>query len=91
MKLLEFLKETDQAADRLTKEQLLQWIHDLARRLPEEERDLFLARLKNSGKDEPGSAEEEMDLSDAIVNCKEKLKNVHVFQNCIECQNMDIF
>lgn len=76
MKLLEFLKETDQAADRLTKEQLLQWIHDLARRLPEEERDLFLARLKNSGKDEPGSAEEEMDLSDAIVNCKEKLKNI---------------
>ncbi len=76
MNLPKFLKETDQAADRQTKEQLAQFIHSLARKLPAEKRNQFLAELKNPEKDKTHYAEEKAEWSDAYDDYKEKIINI---------------
>ena len=46
MNLSKFLNEIDNAAAAMTQDKLTRFIHDIARALPEQDRDDFLRRLK---------------------------------------------
>ena len=46
MNLSKFLKEADTIAAAMTQDQLTGFIHDIARTLPEKDRDDFLTRLR---------------------------------------------
>ena len=48
MNLIQFLKKTDECMDKMTKEQLAYFIHEEARNLNEEKREIFLGNLIKS-------------------------------------------
>ena len=48
MNLIQFLKKTDECMDKMTKEQLVYFIHEQARNLNEEKREIFLGNLIKS-------------------------------------------
>lgn len=48
MNLIQFLKKTDECMDKMTKEQLAYFIHEQARNLNEEKREIFLTNLIKS-------------------------------------------
>lgn len=54
MNLFQFLEQTDQNTARLSRQELADFIHNMARLLPEEDRDFFLSQLKASGKNQTG-------------------------------------
>ena len=51
MNLTNFLKQVDEITARYATDQLISFIHDIGRVLPEECREDFLVRLKAAGKD----------------------------------------
>lgn len=57
MNLIQFLKKTDECMDKMTKEQLAYFIHELARNLNEEKRETFLGNLIKSLNREEGTKE----------------------------------
>lgn len=48
MNLIQFLKKTDECMDKMTKEQLVYFIHEQARNLNEEKQEIFLGNLIKS-------------------------------------------
>ena len=91
MNLPEFLKKTDAIAEKLTNEQLLGLIHQIARTLPEERRNEFLKLLCTTAEiqnPEQVTAQEDFgfseDLKTAVSQCLERLKPIQDGTLCLE-------
>lgn len=87
MNLPRFLMEVDSALSIMSKEELTDFIHDMARKLPEAKRADFLGRLKEmQGKQEESQAadyEEKDEMLRKFEKVKEKLKSIEDGELCL--------
>ena len=93
MNLSQFLKAVDNTTATTSKENLVKFVHDIARTLPEKEREDFLTRLdemcgKNGKAKVVRQEKAEEDLSQALESLKEKLERIENGELCLEgCLN----
>lgn len=86
MNLSKFLKETDTIAAAMSQDQLTGFIHDIARTLPEKDRDDFLTRLRETHeKKEPAQNlhSHSKDFSKQYQSIKAKLELIESWELCL--------
>ncbi len=86
MNLSKFLNEIDNAAAAMTQDQLARFIHDIARALPEQDRDDFLLRLKEIHKSKENRKKphsHSKDFSDQYQSIKSKLERIESWELCL--------
>ena len=88
MNLTCFLKEVENVLGTMSSQQLMAFIHDMARTLPENERNSFLNKLKKKGVKEEGYKAEKGDenkkLQKQWKRLKENLTKIEEGELCLE-------
>lgn len=86
MNLPQFLKEVDHLSEIMSKNELSVVLHDIARTLPEADREDFLGRLRRlSEKPIPSQAEahEKEDIQQEYQSLKEQLEKIESWEMCL--------
>lgn len=84
MNLLEFLKAVDHVAQEMSKEELIRWIHEIARTLPEKDREGFLGRIcRSQGIQNADRKQEKTGIPERYAYFKEKLQKMEVGELCL--------
>lgn len=79
MNLTNFLKQTDALTAKYSTEQLIAFIHDIGRRLPEQRREEFLERLRSAGGSRTASnkkAVEDVEFGEIYRHIRSNLKTI---------------
>lgn len=86
MNLIQFLKKTDECMDKMTKEQLAYFIHEEARNLNEEKREIFLGNLikslnrEESAKEADGNEENralKKEIREKTADVRKKIREIN--------------
>ena len=88
MNLTRFLKEVENILDTMSSQQLMAFIHDMARTLPENQRNSFLNKLEKIGVKEEGykaeKREENKKIQEQLNRLKENLTKIEEGVLCLE-------
>lgn len=88
MNLTRFLKEVENVSGTMSSQQLMAFIHDMARTLPENERNSFLNKLKKIAVNEEGykeeKGEENKKIQEQLNILKENLTKIEEGVLCLE-------
>ena len=88
MNLTRFLKEVENILDTMSSQQLMAFIHDMARTLPENQRNSFLNKLEKIGVKEEGykaeTGEENKKIQEQLNRLKENLTKIEEGVLCLE-------
>lgn len=88
MNLTRFLKEVENILDTMSSQQLMAFIHDMARTLPENQRNSFLNELEKIGVKEEGykaeKGEENKKIQEQLNRLKENLTKIEEGVLCLE-------
>ena len=74
MNLTEFLKTVDSIMRDKTREELAVFVHEQARQLPKDEREIFLQKLNSQREDDSRKGDETSDLREAVKQAEAKLE-----------------
>ena len=97
MNLPQFLKEVDRLTDVLSHDELSEFIHEIARILPESQRDSFVDMLRSAGSHSDSDMDiaglqradkrnESEDIAKLVEEIREKLIEINEGERCLDSE-----